>query len=1080
MTHPRPFSSLRARLILLVLLALLPAMVILFYNAAETRNREAIRVRADVLTLSRLAASQQEQVIESARQVLISLAQLPEVRRGDPEACGARLAELMEQYQYGYTGFAVARPNGDLFCRTVPLTEPINVASSTSFQQALQTGDLAVGEYQVGRASGKPTLGICYPVLGAENQPQAVICGGVDLNLLNQRAGEAQLPEGAVLAITDRNGTLLVRQPEPEVWVGQSLPHEPLIQAMLAQPAEPTEVRGVDGVMRLYAFTPIFSTVDTGMHLAVGIPPELAFAEVNQRLARDFALMGLVALLTVALAWWGSTTLVLRRVKALVSAAERLSHGDLTTRAELPGANNEIGQLGRAFDSMAAALEQHETERRQAEQALREQREWLQITLASIGDAVIATDVKGNVTLMNPVAQSLTGWKQAEALGHPLTDVFQIINAKTRDTVENPVVRVIREGTIVGLANHTRLIARDGREIPIDDSGAPIKDDAGNLLGVVLIFRDITARAQAEEALRLAHDQLTVILQGAADGITAMDRAGRLRYANDAAARMIDFPSAEALLEAPSSEIMQKFEIYDEAGQPFPPDRLPGRLVLQGAPQASATIRYRNIATGEEHWSADKSTAVFDADGQVELAVNILHDITGLKHTELSQRLLAEAGRLLSASLDASTRLANVARLAVPVLADWCAVDVIDKDETTQRVAVANVDPAKVAFAYELQRRYPVDIDAPTGVPHVLRTGESEFYPVITDSMLVAGARDAESLRILRELKLRSVMIVPLAARGRTLGALTLVWAESGRHYGRADLAFAEELGRRAGLAVDNARLYDQTQQLNAELEQRINERTAQLGASNAQLKNEVAERQQAQRRLEESQTQLRQLSAHLQAAREEERTRIAREIHDELGQALTALKMDLSGLQRSLDRQTPVIQEKLMSMFQVIDTTVQSVRRIATELRPGMLDDLGLAAAIEWQLSEFQSRTGIECKLTSNLEESALGAEARTALFRIFQETLTNVARHANATSVLAKLEEGPDYVTLQVQDNGRGITESDIARSRSFGLLGIRERVHLLNGELSIHGVPGQGTTIIVRLSLGLAPAPDISQSG
>ena len=717
-------------------------------------------------------------------------------------------------------------------------------------------------------------------------------------------------------------------------------------------------------------------------------------------------------------------------------------------------------------------------ERQQAEQALREQREWLQVTLASIGDAVIATDVRGKVTFMNPVAQSLTGWKQAEALERPLTDVFQIINAKTRDTVENPVVRVIREGTIVGLANHTRLIARDGREIPIDDSGAPIKDDAGNMLGVVLIFRDITAREQAEEALRLAHDQLTVILQGAADGIIAMDRTGRLRYANEAAARMIDYPSAEALLEAPPSEIMQKFEIYDEAGQPFPPDRLPGRLVLQGAPQASATIRYQKIATGEEHWSADKSTAVFDADGQVELAVNILHDITDLKHTELSQRLLAEAGRLLSASLDASTRLANVARLAVPVLADWCAVDVIDKDETIQRVAATHVDPAKVAFAHELQRRYPVDIEAPTGVPHVLRTGESEFYPVITDSMLVASAPDAESLRILRELKLRSVMIVPLVARGRTLGALTLVWAESGRHYSQADLAFAEELGRRAGLAVDNARLYDQTQQLNAELEQRINERTTQLRASNAQLQTEAAERQQTQRRLEASQKQLRQLSAHLQATREEERTRIAREIHDELGQALTALRIDLSGLQRSLDSETPAIQEKFMSMSQLIDTTVQSVRRIATELRPGMLDDLGLVAAIEWQLSEFQSRTGIECQLTSNVEESTLGTDGRTALFRIFQETLTNVARHANATSVLARLEEGPDYVTLQVQDNGRGITESDIAKSRSFGLLGIQERVNLLNGELSIHGVPGQGTTIIVRLSL--EPVPDIPQNG
>ncbi len=432
MTHPRPFSSLRARLILLVLLALLPTMAILVYNAAGDRNREIAQIRADALTLSRLTAGQQEQVIESARQVLILLAQLPEVRRGDPAACSARLAELMEQYQEGYTGFAVAKPNGDLFCRTIPLTEPINVADSASFQQALQTGDLAVGEYQVGRASGKPTLGVCYPVLGTGGQPQAVICGGVDLNLLNQRAAEAQLPERATLIITDRKGTILVRDPEPEVWVGKSLPDEPLIQVMLAQPEGQTEVRGVDGTLRLYAFTSVRSTVETGLHLAVGIPPELAFAEVNQRLARDLILMGLVAILTVALVWWGSATLVLRRVKALVSATERLSRGDLSTRVELRGASSEIGQLGRAFDSMAAALEQRETERRQAEQALREQREWLQVTLASIGDAVIATDVRGQVILMNPVAQSLTGWKHAEALGHPLTDVFQIINAESK------------------------------------------------------------------------------------------------------------------------------------------------------------------------------------------------------------------------------------------------------------------------------------------------------------------------------------------------------------------------------------------------------------------------------------------------------------------------------------------------------------------------------------------------------------------------------------------------------------------------------------------------------------------------
>jgi hypothetical protein len=280
MTHPRPFSSLRARLILLVLFALLPTMAILVYNAAGDRNREIAQVRADALTLSRLTASQQEQVIESARQVLILLAQLPEVRRGDPAACSARLAELMEQYQEGYTGFAVAKPNGDLFCRTVPLTEPINVADSASFQQALQTGDLAVGEYQVGRASGKPTLGVCYPILGTGDQPQAVICGGVDLNLLNQRAVEAQLPERATLIITDRKAPSWSATLN-QGWVGKLRTSRSSRPCWHNRKDKLSERRG-----RHLASVCLYGTQHRGNQLAFGrgILPELAFAEANQRL----------------------------------------------------------------------------------------------------------------------------------------------------------------------------------------------------------------------------------------------------------------------------------------------------------------------------------------------------------------------------------------------------------------------------------------------------------------------------------------------------------------------------------------------------------------------------------------------------------------------------------------------------------------------------------------------------------------------------------------------------------------------------------------------------------------------------
>jgi signal transduction histidine kinase len=296
-------------------------------------------------------------------------------------------------------------------------------------------------------------------------------------------------------------------------------------------------------------------------------------------------------------------------------------------------------------------------------------------------------------------------------------------------------------------------------------------------------------------------------------------------------------------------------------------------------------------------------------------------------------------------------------------------------------------------------------------------------------------------------------MIVPLVTRGHTLGTITLVVsAESGRQYTEVDLALAEELARRAALAVDNARLYAEAQQLNAELEERVVQRTSDLQAAITQLEN--------------SRTQLLLLAQHEQTRREEDRARMAREVHDELGQALTGLKMDLAWLQKQRGPQQEDLLQKFRDMSELLDTTIQDVRRIATELRPVMLDDLGLVPAMEWQLQEFQKRSGTRCRFASDLEAVALDAEEATILFRILQETLTNVARHASATWVEVSLDEEQGYVRLRVQDNGRGITESEVDDSRSFGLLGMRERVALRSGDFSIEGTPSQGTTVVIRL--------------
>lgn len=239
---------------------------------------------------------------------------------------------------------------------------------------------------------------------------------------------------------------------------------------------------------------------------------------------------------------------------------------------------------------------------------------------------------------------------------------------------------------------------------------------------------------------------------------------------------------------------------------------------------------------------------------------------------------------------------------------------------------------------------------------------------------------------------------------------------------------------------------------------------------------SDITERKRAEEQLKNSREKLRALSAHLQSVREEERTRIAREIHDELGQELTGLKIDLSWLAKRLSEQShtttrAVLLDKIKSMSESIDTTIQSVRRISSELRPGVLDAFGLTAAIEWQTQEFQNRTGINCEHTLPSENIVLEQDRSTAMFRIFQEILTNVARHADATRVNLSMKQDAGDLVLEMRDNGRGITEAEISDNQSLGLLGMRERALLLGGEINISGIQGKGTEVTVRIPLRTA---------
>ena len=228
----------------------------------------------------------------------------------------------------------------------------------------------------------------------------------------------------------------------------------------------------------------------------------------------------------------------------------------------------------------------------------------------------------------------------------------------------------------------------------------------------------------------------------------------------------------------------------------------------------------------------------------------------------------------------------------------------------------------------------------------------------------------------------------------------------------------------------------------------------------------DISQRKESEERLRKSREKLRNLTAHLHSVREEERKHIAREIHDELAQALTALKMDVFWMKKRLPDDNGVLLQKAQTMSGLIDTTIQSVQRIASELRPGLLDDLGLQEAVQWHTREFQDRTGIRCELAFEGEWEGLDPDRSITIFRVFQEALTNVARHAEATSVEMSCQATDRCVKIRIRDDGRGISREESADPKSFGIIGIRERVHYWGGSVSIQGAPGEGTTIKVSI--------------
>ncbi|HWV57911.1 MAG TPA: PAS domain S-box protein [Longimicrobiales bacterium] len=433
------------------------------------------------------------------------------------------------------------------------------------------------------------------------------------------------------------------------------------------------------------------------------------------------------------------------------------------------------------------------SERKRAETALHETTERLEAVLRAVPIAVTSLDLEGRVQFWNPAAERIFGWTEAEARGR----ITPVVPEDRRDELERELEATRRGEPIVGF--ETERVAKDGRRIAVRLSTAPLRDRAGEVRGMTSLIEDISERKEAAVRQRT----LSSVLEATPDFVGTLDVEGNFVYLNLAARRMLGLDPGEELAEINVAAIHPR-----RAARRILTEAIPA-AIRDGSWSGESELQHRDgrrvpisvviVAHGGTENSAE-----------IEFFSTIARDITAPKQREQALGFLADASELLTATLEYEPALQQLAKLAVPQLADFCMIDVLEESQV-HRVAVAHRDP-ELEESMSRLRRYAPAPGQSVGAWAAIETGESELVEEVTVAWMRAATRNDEHFQLVKELNPRSVMIVPLVAHGHTLGAMTLASTEPNRRYDADDLVLAEELARRAALAVDNARLYQQSQ----------------------------------------------------------------------------------------------------------------------------------------------------------------------------------------------------------------------------------------------------------------------------
>jgi signal transduction histidine kinase/PAS domain-containing protein len=658
--------------------------------------------------------------------------------------------------------------------------------------------------------------------------------------------------------------------------------------------------------------------------------------------------------------------------------------------------------------------------------------------ISEAGDyAVVMLDPDGRIASWSSAAQRLLRRPAREAVGQRIATLMGTDEGFDRD---------IALAAAGGQPDHEMMLTRgDGTPFVARVLLAVAHGASEEIAGYVLVIRPATVSGERRaptviEKYADAFEHADVVLRGVTEGVTVQDGSGRLLYVNDTAARLCGFENAKDMAATRPEEIVERFDMTGENGEPIVSAQLPGRRVFSEGCRAteSLRLRVRSRKTGETWWADLRASAVCDPTGTPELAISMWHDVSAEQRRKEAASILDEASAKLAASLDYASTLTAVAQSLVPALADWSAVDLVESG-ARRRLAYAHVNPDKVTFARELIERYPLDANARAGASNVLRTGKPELIADIPPELLRASANDAEHLRMLEALGLRSTICVPIVVNGRTEGALTLVVAESGRRYDERDLELAVEIGRRAGTAIAHARSFQSAQRA-------IRARDEFLAIAGHELRTPLAALS----------LQLETVKLAFDSGRiDTERAKYAGRVEKAMGQVARLGKL----------------------VEELLDVSRVSSGRLL--LARAELDLAELTRDVVGRFVDVAARAA--CELTVEAPAPVIGIWDPERLDQVLSNIVGNALKYGRGKPVVVTCRAGDDVAEIVVRDQGIGIAPEDQPRiferferatsdehysGLGIGLWIVREIVTGHGGVVSVKSALGAGTEIAVTL--------------